>query len=283
MAQTIQPQPVTRHGKDSIMVPIDGKELELARQVQRLLFPKGTPVCTWCCIGVKNRIDGVLGGDYFDYILMPDGCQTFFIGDVTGHGLHASVVMSLLYGFIHHATLGMCNPRAVVEQVNAFLLHFANRSELIDQYFSSTLFIGIINPATLRLTYVNAGHVPALVRRGGDIFELCPTTQPVGFFESPACDVGTFDLEPGDRLLLYTDGITEATNGGGELFGSDRLKRFLLDTAADHVESLDILFGTLDRFGASDPPEDDCTALIVDIRNRVSADSPDRCRECREG
>lgn len=249
-------------------VAIDGTELELARQVQRLLFPKGSPVCTWCCIGVANRIDGVLGGDYYDFITMPDGCQTFFIGDVTGHGLHASVVMSLIYGFIHHAALGTCDPRTVVEQVNSFLLSFAQRSEVVDQYFSSTFFFSIINPHTLRMTYVNAGHVPALVRRGNEIFELCPTAQPVGFFEPIEVEVRTFQLQPGDRLLLYTDGITEAANAAGELFNRDRLKQTLRDDVDDHLTFLDNLFSTLERFGLPDPPEDDCTVLVVDIHRR---------------
>ena len=71
------------------------EDLDLAGQVQRLLFPKSSPICDWNCIGVKNRMARSLGGDYFDFITMPDNCQIVFIGDVTGHGLHASVVMSL--------------------------------------------------------------------------------------------------------------------------------------------------------------------------------------------
>jgi len=259
------------------MISVDGTELELARQVQRLLFPKSSPVCTWCCIGVKNRIDGMLGGDYFDFIDMPDGCQALFVGDVTGHGLHASVVMSLIYGFIHHAALGSCDPRTVVHQVNSFLFRFSQRSQTVDQYFSSTLFFGIINPALLRMTYVNAGHPPALVRRGEEIIELCPTAQPVGFFDDIDIEVKTFQFLKGDRLLLYTDGITEAANPVGELFGMARLKQELLSDDTDHMAFLDTLFEALDRFGISDPPEDDCTALIVDLHGPAGhPGSPER-------
>src|SRR6185369_445332 len=145
----------------------------------------------WCCIGVKNRMAGILGGDYFDFITMPDGCQTIFVGDVTGHGLHASVVMSLIYGFIHHATLGSCDPCRLVEEVNTFLLRFSRRSQIVDQYFSSTLFFGIIDPTALTMRYVNAGHVPGLVRRGDKILELPTTATPVGYFESPKIGLGT--------------------------------------------------------------------------------------------
>jgi serine phosphatase RsbU (regulator of sigma subunit) len=251
-------------------VTVDGRELELARQVQRLLFPKSSPVCTWCCIGVRNRIDGMLGGDYYDFIDMPDGCQALFVGDVTGHGLHASVVMSLIYGFIHHTALGSCDPRTAVEQVNSFLLHFSERSQTIDQYFSSTLFFGIINPSELRMSYVNAGQVPALVRRGEEIIELFPTAQPVGFFDDFDIEVKSFQFQRGDRLLLYTDGITEAANPVGELFGMDRLKGELLLNNSDHMAFLDSLFMALKRFGIPDPPDDDCTALVVDFHGPIT-------------
>ena len=246
-------------------VAVDEAELALARQVQHLLFPKSSPLCTWCCIGVKNRIDGMLGGDYYDFIEMRDGCQAIFVGDVTGHGLHASVVMSLIYGFIHHAALGSCDPYTVVDEVNAFLLHFSRRSETVDQYFSATLFFGIINPETLCMFYVNAGHPPALVRRGEVILELGASSPPVGFFDTLDIEVKSFQLQRGDRLLLYTDGITEAANPVGELFGADRLKQELLTDDSDHLVFLDTLFTSLERFGITDPPQDDCTALLVDI------------------
>ncbi|HEY4744963.1 MAG TPA: PP2C family protein-serine/threonine phosphatase [Desulfuromonadaceae bacterium] len=244
----------------------DFHDIELARQVERLLFPRSSPVCTWCCIGVKNRMAGILGGDYFDFITMPDGCQTLFLGDVTGHGLHASVVMSLLYGFIHHATLGSCDPLRLVDEVNTFLLRFARRAQGLDQFFSSTLFFGIIDPQTLTMRYVNAGQVPGLVLRNGQVMELATTAWPLGYFDSPQIGSAIFRFEPGDRLLLYTDGITEAPNGAGERFGTERLKTLLVEDGADHMEFLERLFAALHRFGTSDPPEDDCTAIVADIR-----------------
>ncbi|HEX9079635.1 MAG TPA: PP2C family protein-serine/threonine phosphatase [Desulfuromonadaceae bacterium] len=251
----------------------DAHDVELARQVERLLFPRSSPACTWCCIGVKNRMAGVLGGDYFDFITMPDGCQTIFIGDVTGHGLHASVVMSLLYGFIHHATLGSCDPRHLVKEVNAFLFRFARRTRQVDQYFSSTLFFGTIDPATLIMRYVNAGQAPGLVLRGGEMTgELATTASPLGYFETPEIGLGTFRFQRGDRLLLHTDGISETANAAGELFGTERLKRLLITDGADHREFLERLFAELRRFGISDPPDDDCTAIVVDFPGSTVGD-----------
>ncbi len=250
---------------------IDIFELKLAREVERLLFPKSSSVCTWNCIGVKNRMAGVLGGDYFDFITLSDSRLAIFIGDVTGHGLHASLVMSLLYGFIHHAALGSFAPSEIAVQANSFLGHFADRSKTLDQYFSSTLFLGIINPATLLFDYVNAGHVPVFVKRKRTLFELVPTAQPLGYFATAQMESRTFRLQKGDRLLFYTDGIVEASNPSGVRFGPDRLKKMLLESRAGHRELLDQLFASLHDFGISDPPEDDCTALVVDIRNFVES------------
>jgi serine phosphatase RsbU (regulator of sigma subunit) len=243
-------------------------ELDLASHVQQLLFPKSSPTCTWCCIGVKNRMARGLGGDYFDFITMPDGCQVIFLGDVTGHGLHASVVMSLLYGFIHHSSAGNCDPVRTVQEVNGFLQSFATRSREFDHFFSSTLFFGIIDPPSLTMHYVNAGHPGPLVRRGAAVQALPTTAPPVGFFDAPEIGKGTFRFERGDRFLLHTDGIPEAMNRRGELFGPERVQRLLQREDLDYLELLDRLFADLHDFGADDSPADDCTAIVLDFHGR---------------
>lgn len=247
-----------------------GLDVDLASEVQQLLFPKSSPVCSWCCIGVKNRMARGLGGDYFEFITMPDDCQVVFIGDVTGHGLHASVVMSLLYGFIHESARGGCAPLETVSAVNRFLHSFAKRSEKLDHYFSTTLFYGIIDPDSLMMHYVNAGHVAPMIRRDDRIYYLDPTAQPLGFFDGPEMKMRSFRFEKGDRLLLYTDGLTEAFNEKGRAFGYERLEQVLLTHEEDHLEFLEELFQALKDFGASDPPEDDCTAIVIDLHGPFS-------------
>jgi len=248
---------------------IDRLELDLAREVQQLLLPKTSPVCSWCCTGIKNRMAEGLGGDFYDVITMPDECQSLFIGDVTGHGLHASIVMSLIYGFIHRATLGACAPLELVQQVNSFLIDFSRRSETIDQYFSASLFYGIIHPASLRMQFVNAGHVPVLVLRDDAVHELHSTGPPVGYFAAPEMQLQSYSFVKGDRLLFYTDGIIEAANAADELFGLDRLKRLLLATkGVDYQEFLVLLFDALADFGVCDPPQDDCSAIVIDLHGQ---------------
>jgi hypothetical protein len=186
---------------------------DLAGQVQQLLLPKSPPVCDWSCIGVRNRMAEDLGGDFFDFLPTADGCQAVMIGDVVGHGPSAAVVMGLLYGYIHSKLQAVCSVHQVVDQVNAFLKSFAARSQTHDHLFSTTLFFGIIDPLSLKLDYVNAGHPPALVRRGGEILALHSTTQPLGFFDVPENSVRTILFQKHDRWLLYTDGITGPMTG----------------------------------------------------------------------
>ena len=243
----------------------DELEMTLARHVQQLLFPKSSPSCTWSCYGVKNQMAEGLGGDFFDFLTMPDGCQAVILGDVTGHGLHASVVMSLIYGFIHRACLKSCSPLDTVRETNDFLQSFATRSQKYDHFFSSTLFFGAIDPTTLEMRYLNCGHLPPMVRREGKFFTLNSSGPPIGFFDRPEIELKTFRFEKGDRLLLYTDGITECTNPEKAMFGLRRLSQFLMNSDNSYLEFLDSLFTELCDFGAPNPPEDDCTAIVMDF------------------
>jgi len=240
-------------------------EYTLAREVQQLLLPKTSPFCDWYCLAVRNRMAHDLGGDYFEFLSMPDDCLAIFIGDVTGHGLHASVVMALLYGFIHHSSTGGCAPLEMMTRVNAFLRTFAERSQRLDHHFSTTLFYAIIDPESLVCHYINAGHVPPLIKRGEEITRLTPTSPPMGFFDNPEMELHSFHFAKGDRLLLYTDGATETTNSQGQLYGEKRLCSFLTSYSGDHVAFVDALFDDLEAFVVGETVEDDCTAIVVDF------------------
>lgn len=183
-----------------------------------------------------------IGGDYFDFLTMSDRCQVIILGDVTGHGLHASLVMALLYGYIHRAFDTPCPCREIVCQLNDFLLSFSRRAAGFEEYFSTTLFYGIINPESRLLTFLNAGHPAPLVRRDEELIPLTANASPLGFFENYEVAMESIQLKKGDRILLYTDGITEATNQDGVPFGQERLEHVLLTAVGSHLEVLDNLF-----------------------------------------
>jgi serine phosphatase RsbU (regulator of sigma subunit) len=212
-----------------------------------------------------------LGGDYFDFITMPDQRQGLFVGDVTGHGFHASVIMSLIYGYIHRSTQVERCPREIVRGVNLFLATFARRTQKLDHYFSSTLFFAIIDPNSLNMHYVNCAHTPPLIKRNGKLKKLHTTGPPLGFFAEPDIELGSFQLYPGDRLLLCTDGIIEARNQAGEMFGSPRLLQFFGEGTGDHIELLDDLFEQVDSFCSGRENDDDMTAILLDFNRPFSS------------
>jgi serine phosphatase RsbU (regulator of sigma subunit) len=254
--------------------PVDPHEIKLAGEVQKLLMPKSSPLSNWCSMFARNRMADVLGGDFYDFIELADGCQVVLVGDVTGHGLHASVVMSLMYGFIHHAARESCNPNPVVTDLNAFLRSFAKRSELLDHYFSATLFFGVVDPRTLTMHYVNAGHPAGLVRRGDELLRLPATSHPVGYFDQAHFRTGVFHFTSVDRFLLYTDGLINCTNQQEEMFGSRRLDETFRSFSGDHMLFLDRLFAEIDQFQAGQSSFDDCTAVVMDFHKRSVEKEP---------
>jgi serine phosphatase RsbU (regulator of sigma subunit) len=248
---------------------IDPSEIKLAGDVQKLLLPKQLPHCNWCFMAAKNRMAEVLGGDFYDFIELDNGHHILFIGDITGHGLHASVVMSLVYGFIHRAACEECLPQDVVADLNRFLRSFARRSNRLDHFFSATLFFGIIDPHNLTMSYVNAGHPAGLVKRRNGLLRLPATSHPVGYFDEGEFPAVLFQLEEGDRLLLYTDGLIDSPTPRGELYGSERLAEAFCRLQGDHGEFLELLFAELGEHLAGHVAFDDCTAIVVDLLHAV--------------
>lgn len=244
---------------------LDPMEIRLAGEIQRLLLPKVAPLCSWCSIAAKNHMAEVLGGDFYDFIGLDNGCQVLFIGDVTGHGLHASVIMALVYGFIHRAADEKCLPQAVVADLNRFLRSFAQRSQRLDHFYSATLFFAVIDPHTLTMQYVNAGHPAGLLQRRQELLRLPATSHPIGYFDHGEFAAVPFQFETGDRLLLYTDGLITSRTPQGEMYGSERLAEALKQLDGDHVEFLERLFAEMGQHRAGQQPFDDCTAIVVDL------------------
>lgn len=245
----------------------DPLEVKLAGEVQKLLLPKGSPLCSWCCMAARNRMANILGGDFYDFIELEDGCQVLFVGDVTGHGLHASVVMALAYGFIHRAVRDVCNPYEIVSALNRCLRTFARRSEKLDHFFSATLFFGIIDPQSKSMSYVNAGHPAGLVMRKGELLRLPATSHPVGYFEQAEFQVDSFQFADHDRLLLYTDGVIDSSNPQGEMFGAERLEETVRRLKGDHEAFLESLFAEVRHYLNGQPLFDDCTAIVADFHD----------------
>jgi serine phosphatase RsbU (regulator of sigma subunit) len=195
------------------------QELEIAKQVQARLFPQMLPVMATLeyagsCIQARQ-----VGGDYHDFLDLGRGRYGLVIGDISGKGIAAALLMANLQANLRsQCTIALDDLEKLLCSVNR--LFFENTSE--SSY--ATLFFAEYDDQARRLRYVNCGHLPALLlRRGGAVEKLSATATVVGIFEDWECSIDERQMTAGDTLAFYTDGITESFNDAGEEFGEQRL------------------------------------------------------------
>ena len=192
------------------------RELALGKEIQKRLLPEpprgipGTEIAATCvaCFEVS--------GDSFDFIELPSGDLGLAIADVSGKGVAAALVMSSLQAALRVAAPLDENLVRLVARIDALIRELAQGRKYV------TFFFGCYSPVTGRLRYVNAGHNPPLVLRGGQVTLLASTGVPVGLLPDAAWTEAEVVLEPGATLVLYTDGLTEASSPDDEEFGIDR-------------------------------------------------------------
>lgn len=208
------------------------QELESAREVQARLFPQSWPaLATLECAGVCMQAR-VVGGDYYDFLDLGRERLGLVIGDVSGKGTAAALLMANLQAHLRNLCTtysGRPFTPFAMEQPQRFL-HTVNRlfyENTVESAFA-TLFFAEYDDSCRRLRYANCGHLPALVvRDSGEVERLDPTCTVIGVFKEWECQVGERQLCKGDTVVLYTDGITESFNDAGEEFGEVRLTEAL--------------------------------------------------------
>jgi serine phosphatase RsbU (regulator of sigma subunit) len=194
-------------------------ELEVAREIQLALLPRGTYSSHDVAISGFTRPANTVGGDFYDVLPQPDGRIVLTLGDVAGKGSPAALLMALLLAAFRTLVEERLAPPALVARLNVQICRHSPASRFI------TLVYTVYDPSTGCLTYVNAGQNPPLLRRRNGRFErLCGTGIALGLFEhSEYCAVETV-LEPGDLLVFYSDGITEAEDPDGRPFEESGLE-----------------------------------------------------------
>ena len=237
-------------------------ELELSQIVQRALLPHNPPVISGVEVAAFSRPAEIIGGDYFDFFKFRDGTQGLVIADVSGHGVSAGMLMSSLQTALRTMAPDTDSPAEILEKINRFYIHNINFTTFV------TVFLARFDPASLALTYVNAGHSPPAVHRRGDneITWLMPTAPAIGLAEFFHPRTESITLSKGDSLLLYTDGVTEVLNIGNEQFGQNRLAQLLLQSA--DLTAPDILQSVYQRasaFGDNKSLADDVTMVALKI------------------
>lgn len=228
------------------------REMELARQVQSRLLPRaGRRLPTLDCAGRCMQARAV-GGDYFDFLEAPGGRLGLVLGDVSGKGFAAALLMASLQASLR-TLAARCEPLAErLAEVNRLLLEASEPSRY------ATLFVGEYDDASRRLQYVNCGHNPPLLVRGsGAVERLQPTAMVVGLVEEWACALEEAVLEPGDLLVVYSDGISEALDAREQEFGDARLAEAVAACRERSVpEILDAAFAAVRAFSAGEQADD---------------------------
>ncbi|WP_321475332.1 SpoIIE family protein phosphatase [uncultured Paludibaculum sp.] len=235
-------------------------ELEIASQVQQRLFPKRAPLVdgldlAGCCVPAQS-----VGGDYYDFLTTPGGAVGLAIGDVAGKGVPAALLMAGLQASLRGLILGgVTDLRELMAKLN-LLVYDASPANRF-----ATFFYGLYEPAASRLRYSSAGHNPSLlVRATGEHDWLKTPGVGLGMTRRAQYEQADVALHPGDTLVLYTDGVTEARNPQGEEFGEDRLLAALQAAPALGAQAAaDYVLEAVKAFAAGAPQHDDITLIVA--------------------
>lgn len=242
------------------------RELQIVGQIQKSLLPSELPKIPGYELAAFYQTSARAGGDYYDFFPLSDGRWGLFIADVSGHGTPAAVLMAITHA-IAHAQPGTHTPPAVLLE---YLNDHLTRSYTHGRTFV-TAFYAVLDPVARTLTYSRAGHNPPRLVRGDKVISIGDENGglPLGVLDDQPYEKTTLQLQRGDLLLLYTDGITEAGapkrgDAPRDLFGVERLDELLLDCrSVSAAECLSKIRSAIAAFSDNAPPADDQTLISI--------------------
>jgi sigma-B regulation protein RsbU (phosphoserine phosphatase) len=240
------------------------RELRVVADIQRSLLPKTLPQIPGVELATYYRTSQWAGGDYYDFFPLPGGRWGFLIADVSGHGTPAAVMMAILHSLAHGHPGDPDPPSALLKHVNDRL---ASTYTTSNEVFV-TAFYGIYDPSTRKFTYACAGHNPPRIKRcsEGLVISLEDVGgPPLGLFPDLVFAESTVTLVPGDFLVLYTDGVTEAMNAAGGQFTPERLDAILSRCNLSAKQMVDAILDGVDAFTGPLDPHDDQTLVVAKV------------------
>jgi serine phosphatase RsbU (regulator of sigma subunit)/ketosteroid isomerase-like protein len=233
------------------------QDLRVAQRIQQASLPEEVPELEGWQINPYYKPARAVGGDFYDFLELPNKRLGLVVGDATGHGVPAALVMSTTCGMLRAVALTVDSPGEVLARVNEAL------SARIPPSMFVTCFYAILDLKSGSLRYANAGHDLPYVRRGGAAYELRARGMPLGLMPGMSYEEKETILEAGERALFYSDGLVEAHNPGGEMFGFPRL-RSLVAEHDDEGLLVDFLMEEIYSFtGEGWEQEDDITLVTL--------------------
>ncbi len=235
------------------------QDFERAREIQEALMPKQLPLIRGCRLSAVCQPARTVGGDYYDVIRLGESTVAIAIGDVSGKGMGAALLMSNLQAIVRAFAPAATAPEELCTKANGLIAGNVASGKYI------TFFYAVVDTARMRLDYCSAGHnPPMLLRRDGTLETLAEGGPVLGIF--PAADYvgGTVELKPGDYLLLFTDGITEAMNAKDEEFGEQRLGDLMRQVPGGADECRERIMSAVTQFSSGNF-HDDATVLVLTV------------------
>ncbi|RKY01516.1 hypothetical protein DRP77_09560 [Candidatus Poribacteria bacterium] len=239
-------------------------ELLFARQIQERFLPDEPPRIPGVEIAAKSEPSTQVGGDYYDFIPLPDGRIGIAIGDVSGKDIPAALLMATARMALRtQAEEGIHSPSEILFKVNNTLYRDTSPERFL------TLFYGVLDVQNLTLNYVNGAHNPPILynTRSGEMRLLEVGGTLVGMFENAQYEEDMVQLKRGDVLVMYTDGITESMNASGEMFGEERLKELIVRHGGrlSAMQLLQRIYDEVRLFSEGMPQHDDLTLIVMKV------------------
>jgi PAS domain S-box-containing protein len=233
------------------------QELRVARLIQQTLLPKSLPGLPGYDMAAYYQPAREVGGDFYDFLEIEDGCLGLVVGDVSGKGVPAAIVMAITRTMLHAAyRLGSPAPGEILQQVNNIL-----HPDIPPNMFVTCL-AAILNSRTGRLQYANAGHDLPYLRHASGVSELRATGMPLGLMPAMSYEQKEITLEPGESILLYSDGLVEAHDSQREMFGLPRMQEFV-GAHPGGASLIDSLLAELEQFTGEDWEQEDDIVLLT--------------------
>lgn len=241
------------------------RELKTAQAVQSAMLPSRFPYPDRVRFHARYMATSSIGGDYYDVLDYGGGRLGMIVADVSGHGPSAALIVSMLKTILHAGDFTGAEPENVARRLNSHLKRMIPEERFV------SLFFGVLDLDAASLTYVRAGHpFPLLLRaRDRSVVRLSAAGELVGLFDEIEIEQETTSIGPGDRILMYSDGLIEMVDGAGELYGLRRMERLVKEIFDEGGEALlDAILADTGSFSAEEAPPDDIAVLMAEITGR---------------